>query len=112
MGRVPPRHPGVDDLPRGPAGRTHPGVPDQIHQLRTRAAALRRQADVLDRDPLGPVRLRSGDDTWIGPTAVAFRDSLTQAEQALRRAADGLRQQARVLERQADAIPVPTARVA
>ena len=93
-------------MPRRALRRTHPGVPDQIHQLRTRAAALRRQAGVLDGDPLGPVRLRCGDDTWIGPSAGAFRDSLIQADQALRRAADGLRQQARALERQADAAAV------
>jgi uncharacterized protein YukE len=78
-------------------------VPELPQHLRTRAAALRRQAAALDRQPLATVRLRAGDDTWIGPTAVAFGDTLGQAEWALRTASDGLRRAARALERQADA---------
>ncbi|MGD9703492.1 MAG: hypothetical protein AB7Q42_02100 [Acidimicrobiia bacterium] len=75
---------------------------DLPQHLRARAAILRRQAAALDRQPFGPVRLRAGDDTWIGPTAAAFRDALGQAERTLRSAAEGLCRHAVRLEAQAD----------
>lgn len=78
-------------------------VPDSAQDLRRRAASLRRHAVRLESDPLAPVRLRAGDSTWIGPSALHFADELWQAEQALRSAAEGLRTRARRLDSLAEA---------
>ena len=78
-------------------------VPDVPQHLRARADALRRHAATLDHQPLALVRLRAGDDAWIGPSAVAFRDALGLAERHLCSAADGLRRHARRLDAEADA---------
>lgn len=64
---------------------------------------MRRHAAALDHQPLAPVRLRAGDDAWIGPSAIAFRDALGLAERNLGSAADGLRRHARRLDAEADA---------
>ncbi len=78
-------------------------VPDVPQHLRARADALRRHAAALDRQPLALVRLRAGDDAWIGSSAVAFREALGLAERHLCSAADGLRRHARRLDAEADA---------
>ena len=78
-------------------------VPDVPQHLRARADAPRRLAAALDRQPLALVRLRAGDDAWIGPSAVAFREALGVAERHLCSAADGLRRHARRLDAEADA---------
>ena len=78
-------------------------VPDVPQHLRARADAMRRHAAALDHQPLALVRLRAGDDTWIGSSAVSFREALGLAERHLCSAADGLRRHARRLDAEADA---------
>ena len=95
-------------MPRPLLRRTHGVVPDVPQHLRARADELRRHAAALDQQPLAPVRRRAGDDAWIGPTAVAFRNSLDLAERHLHGAADGFRRLARRLDAEADAARAAT----
>lgn len=78
-------------------------VPESSQVLRTRAASLRRHAVRLESRPLSPVRLRAGDQTWIGPTAQRFAEELAHAESVVRAAAEALRSRARRLDSLADA---------
>ena len=52
-------------------------------ELRRRAGALRRLARVIDGSSVHQLSARSGDDTWQGPTAVAFGQGLRQAQRIL-----------------------------
>ena len=66
----------------------------------TCCAVMRRRSIT---NPWRPVRRRAGDEAWIGPTAIGFRDNLDLAERYLTSAADGCRRLARRLDLEADA---------
>ncbi len=74
-----------------------------VHNLRARAADLRRLATELDTAPLRSLRSMAGTDTWVCDAADAYRERLVEFEHDLDRAAADLRDQALLLERQAEA---------
>jgi hypothetical protein len=51
----------------------------EVARLRWRAARLTEAAGRIEAVALDSVQLRSGDETWRGPTAAAFSDSLWRA---------------------------------
>ena len=73
-------------------------------ELRRRAAALRVLAGRLERTPLLTLHRWAGADTWTSPRADELRAQLDGDRARLHAAADELRDQARWLERRAEAL--------
>jgi uncharacterized protein YukE len=70
--------------------------------LRARAGALRALAARLDASVIHDLLAAAGDDTWRGPTADAFGDSVRRAQRGCDDAGEELRAAARALELAAD----------
>lgn len=70
-------------------------------ELRRRALALRQSAQHLDRSGVRLLPSRAGADTWIGPTARRFLDTVEDVTRSLAAAEDDLLSTARWLEHQA-----------
>jgi hypothetical protein len=78
-------------------------------ELRRRASALRQIARIIDGSSLHQLAARSGDDTWQGPTALAFRQELHQAQRTLDNAMHELVAGASRLEHEAHEIDLNVA---
>lgn len=74
---------------------------DDAFQLRQRAAVLRHAADAVGTSSTFVLPQRSGDDVWMGPTAMHFRDDLATVLARLRSAAEELHMAAARLEARA-----------
>lgn len=72
-----------------------------VRNLRERAADLRRLAADLDGAPVRSLGSSAGTDTWVSDAADAYRTRLVEFGSELDGAADVLRDQAILLERQA-----------
>lgn len=72
-----------------------------IAGLRDRAAALRRVARTIENSEAIVLYRRAGGDTWIGPTPEHCLDELHSIRRTLLIAADGLRRDARRIEKRA-----------
>ena len=72
--------------------------------LRRRVAELRRLADHLAATPLREIADRAGPATWVSPRAEELRAQLDVDARRLRDSVDDLRDHARYLERQAEAV--------
>jgi hypothetical protein len=59
-----------------------PTIDAEVARLRWQAARLVEVANRLEAVSLEAVHLRAGDDTWRGPTAAAFTESLWRARVA------------------------------
>ena len=79
-------------------------VPTSAHQLRQRAAELRRVAQQIERNPVMELDALAGDDTWRMPAADTCRALLRQDLHALHQVIDDLRLAAWRLEVSADAL--------
>jgi hypothetical protein len=75
-------------------------------ELRRRAASLRMMAGRLEATPLLTLHRWAGPETWTSPRADELRAQLAGDRARLYAAADELRDQARWLERRADALDV------
>lgn len=73
-------------------------------QLRQRATQLRMTASKIETTPALEVYRRAGDDVWRGPTPTRCLDDLVRMRADLLRAADDLRDTARLLDQRADQI--------
>lgn len=80
----------------------NPSIDAEVARLRWRAAQLVEVAGRLEAVALEAVHLRAGDDTWRGPTAAAFAESLWRARLARDAAARVIRSTAGQLVWQAD----------
>ena len=67
-------------------------------RAREEATQLRRLAGRLDASHVHELARLSGDDTWVGPTATAFRDAVGHGRLELDAAATDLRRHAGLLE--------------
>jgi hypothetical protein len=79
-------------------------VPQSAHQLRQRAAALRRLMLEIDRSPVMQLDALAGEDTWSFPAAERCRELLAADVQALHQVVEDLRSVAWRLEQAADAL--------
>jgi hypothetical protein len=59
--------------------RVNASIDAEVARLRWRAAQLVEAAGRIEAVALEAVHLRAGADTWRGPTAVAFIESVTRA---------------------------------
>jgi hypothetical protein len=73
-------------------------------ELRRRAAALRMLAGRVEATPLLTLHRWAGTDTWTSPRADELRGQLAGDRRRLYAAAEELRDQARWLDRRADAL--------
>lgn len=78
-------------------------------ELRRRAGALRRLARTIDGSSLHQLPARSGDDTWQGPTALAFMHELRHAQRTLDNAMHDLVASAIRLEHEAHELDLDAA---
>ena len=83
--------------------------PTSAHQLRQRAAELRRVAQQIERNPVARLDALAGDDTWRMPAADVCRDLLASDLQALHQVVDDLRLAAWRFEVAADALATAAA---
>jgi hypothetical protein len=75
---------------------------DAAEQLRQRATQLRITASKLEATPALVLYRRAGDEVWRGPTPTRCLDDLLQMRAELLRAADDLRDAARLLDQRAE----------
>lgn len=78
-----------------------PTSPPDAEVLRRRATALRRLSVAITTSEAIDLRLRAGDEVWIGPTATRCADDLIAIGRRLTRAGEGLVVRAKALERRA-----------
>jgi len=75
---------------------------DAGEQLRQRATQLRITASKLEATPALVLYRWAGDDVWRGPTPTRCLDDMLQMRADLLRAADDLRDAARLLDQRAE----------
>lgn len=78
-----------------------PTSPPDAEVLRRRATALRRLSLAITSSEAIDLRLRAGDEVWIGPTATRCSNDLIAIGRRLTRAGDDLILRAKALERRA-----------
>ena len=79
-----------------------------ITGLRDRATALRRVAIAIEDSEAVVLYRRAGGDTWIGPTPDHCLGELQSLRRALLAAADGLRSDARRIDKHAQQLELET----